>query len=305
MGIPAPVLKLFWKNTERGDQKRLATQSAPAGVTEICDIPYIDDDKWQHKLDVYFPENMENEKLPVIIDIHGGGWMYGDKELNKYYNMVLASKGFTVFSMSYTLWPETTVPEQLKEIAEALLWIKNNISSYPCDKSKIMLTGDSESGAKAGAKALGITEYRSQVLPEDKSRIVEELKAEGKTVIMVGDGINDSPALAAADVSVSMKHSSDIAREVADISLLSDDLYDLVTLRKLSVGMLDKINTNYRNIVAVNGSLLVLGVLGVIPPSTSSMIHNLSTMIFGVLSTKSVLNNSDIEAKAIEVADAS
>ena len=173
----------------------------------------------------------------------------------------------------------------------------------------IMLTGDSESGAKAGAKALGITEYRSQVLPEDKSRIVEELKAEGKTVIMVGDGINDSPALAAADVSVSMKNSSDIAREVADISLLSDDLYDLVTLRKLSVGMLDKINSNYRNIVAVNGSLLVLGVLGVIPPSTSSMIHNFSTMLFGVMSTKSVLDDGDyakgIEVEAIEVADAS
>ena len=173
----------------------------------------------------------------------------------------------------------------------------------------IMLTGDSESGAKAGAKALGITEYRSQVLPEDKSRIVEELKADGKTVIMVGDGINDSPALAAADVSVSMKHSSDIAREVADISLLSDDLHDLVTLRKLSTGMLDKINSNYRNIVAVNGSLLVLGVMGVIPPSTSSMIHNLSTMLFGAMSTKSVLNDSDfsndIEVEAIEVADAS
>ena len=173
----------------------------------------------------------------------------------------------------------------------------------------IMLTGDSESGAKAGAKALGITEYRSQVLPEDKSRIVEELKADGKTVIMVGDGINDSPALAAADVSVSMKHSSDIAREVADISLLSDDLHDLVTLRKLSTGMLDKINSNYRNIVAVNGSLLVLGVMGVIPPSTSSMIHNLSTMLFGAMSTKSVLNDTDfsndIEVEAIEVADAS
>ena len=173
----------------------------------------------------------------------------------------------------------------------------------------IMLTGDSESGAKAGAKALGITEYRSQVLPEDKSRIVEELKADGKTVIMVGDGINDSPALAAADVSVSMKHSSDIAREVADISLLSDDLYDLVTLRKLSVGMLDKINSNYHNIVAVNGTLLVLGVMGVIPPSTSSMIHNLSTMLFGAMSTKSVLNDkdfsNDIEVEAIEVADAS
>ena len=173
----------------------------------------------------------------------------------------------------------------------------------------IMLTGDSESGAKAGAKALGITEYRSQVLPEDKSKIVEELKQEGKTVIMVGDGINDSPALVAADVSVSMKHSSDIAREVADISLLSDDLYDLVTLRKLSVGMLDKINSNYRNIVAVNGSLLVLGVMGVIQPSTSSMIHNLSTMLFGAMSTKSVLKDNDysndIEVEAIEVADAS
>ena len=173
----------------------------------------------------------------------------------------------------------------------------------------IMLTGDSESGARAGAKALGITEYRSQVLPEDKSKIIEELKAEGKTVIMVGDGINDSPALAAADVSVSMKHSSDIAREVADISLLSDDLYDLVTLRKLSVGMLDKINKNYHHIVAVNGSLLVLGVLGVIPPSTSSMVHNLSTMLFGAMSTRSVLNeneyNKGIEVEAIEVADAS
>ncbi len=143
----------------------------------------------------------------------------------------------------------------------------------------IMLTGDSESAAQSSAKALGITQYRSQVLPEDKSRIVEELKDEGKTVIMVGDGINDSPALAAADVSVSMKHSSDIAREVADISLLSDDLHDLVTLRKLSNGMFDKINTNYRRIVAVNGSLLVLGALGVITPSTSSLIHNLSKLL--------------------------
>lgn len=169
----------------------------------------------------------------------------------------------------------------------------------------IMLTGDSESGAKSSAKALGITNYRSQVLPEEKSKIIEDLKAEGKTVIMVGDGINDSPALACADVSVSMKHSSDIAREVADISLLSDDLYDLVTLRKLSEKMLDKINYNYRNIVAVNGSLLVLGVLGVIPPSTSSMIHNFSTMLFGVMSTKSVLNdeeyNKEIEIEASEV----
>ncbi|MBR2876376.1 MAG: alpha/beta hydrolase [Clostridia bacterium] len=149
MGIPKPILKLVWKNTEKGDIKRLAMQSAPDGVKEICDIPYIDDGKWQHKLDVYYPEDKENEQLPVIVDIHGGGWMYGDKELNKYYNMVLASKGFTVFSMSYTLWPETIVPEQLKEIAEALLWINNNLSSYPCDRKKIMLTGDSAGGQLA------------------------------------------------------------------------------------------------------------------------------------------------------------
>ena len=104
-----------------------------------------------------------------------------------------------------------------------------------------------------------------------------------------------------------MKNSSDIAREVADISLLSDDLNDLITLRKLSTGMFDKINTNYHRIVAVNGTLLVLGVLGVIQPSTSSMIHNLSTMLFGALSTKSVLddkNPNEIEVEAIEVADA-
>ncbi|MBP3226764.1 MAG: heavy metal translocating P-type ATPase, partial [Methanobrevibacter sp.] len=98
-----------------------------------------------------------------------------------------------------------------------------------------------------------------------------------------------------------------IAREVADISLLSDDLNDLITLRKLSTGMFDKINTNYRRIVAVNGTLLVLGVLGVIQPSTSSMIHNLSTMLFGALRTKSVLddkNPNEIEVESIEVADA-
>ena len=176
-------------------------------------------------------------------------------------------------------------------------------------KNIVMLTGDSESGAKSIANALGIDKYESQVLPEDKSRIVEKLKEEGKTVIMVGDGINDSPALAVADVSVSMKNSSDIAREVADISLLSDDLYDLVTLRKLSTGMFDKIYTNYHGIVAVNSALIALGILGTITPATSSMIHNLSTMLFGVMSTRSVLDEDeytpDIEVEAIEVADTS
>lgn len=167
----------------------------------------------------------------------------------------------------------------------------------------IMLTGDSESGARSSAEALGISEYESQVLPEDKASIIESLKEEGRTIIMVGDGINDSPALAAADVSVSMKNSSDIAREVADISLLSDDLYELLTLRRLSVGMLEKIDANYHSIIGINGTLIVLGMFGIITPSVSSLIHNLSTMLLGALSTRSVLKESEeIEVNAVETA---
>ena len=154
----------------------------------------------------------------------------------------------------------------------------------------VMLTGDSENAAHKIANDLGITQYRSQVLPEDKASIIQELKDEGHQVIMVGDGINDSPALSAADVSVAMRNSSDIAREVADISLLSDDLHDLVTLRLISTGMLDKINSNYRHIVLFNGSLIGLGLLGFIPPTTTSLLHNLSTMLFGLRSTRSVLD---------------
>jgi len=157
----------------------------------------------------------------------------------------------------------------------------------------IMLTGDSENAAKSIAEDLGITRYQSQVLPEDKANIIKEIREEGHQVIMVGDGINDSPALSAADVSVAMRNSSDIAREVADISLLSDHLYDLVTLRKLSVGMLEKINTNYRHIVLFNGTLIALGITGLITPTTSSLLHNLSTMLFGVRSSKSVLDKDE------------
>ncbi|WP_461462875.1 heavy metal translocating P-type ATPase [Methanobrevibacter sp.] len=157
----------------------------------------------------------------------------------------------------------------------------------------VMLTGDSENAAKTIAENLGITKYQSQVLPEDKANIIQDIKKEGHNVIMVGDGINDSPALSAADVSVAMRNSSDIAREVADISLLSDDLYDLVTLRLLSTGMLDKINANYSHIVLFNSTLIGLGILGVITPDTSSLLHNLSTMLFGIRSTKSVLNSSN------------
>lgn len=142
----------------------------------------------------------------------------------------------------------------------------------------VMLTGDQEAAARAVCRQLGIDEYRAQVLPADKSALVEAYRAGGHKVIMVGDGINDSPALAAADVSVAMKDASDLAREVADITLLSSDLRELAALRLLSQRMLCRIRQNYRLILGFNSALLVLGIAGWLPPSTTALLHNTSTM---------------------------
>ena len=162
----------------------------------------------------------------------------------------------------------------------------------------VMLTGDSENAARTIAGELGIDHYRSQVLPEDKASIVEEIKASGKKVIMVGDGINDSPALSAADVSVAMKDSSDLAREVADITLLRPTLEDLITLRLLSQRMLDLIHRNYRYIVVLNTLFMALGVVGIIPPSLTSVFHNGSTMLLSYDSASS--KNYDIVPRISE-----
>ena len=170
------------------------------------------------------------------------------------------------------------------EAAETIARLKRQgISSI------IMLTGDSESAARAISRQLGITEYRSQVLPEDKARFIQQLKKSGKTVCMVGDGINDSPALSCADVSVSMKDSSDIAREVADISLLSSSLAELVVLRELSCAVLEKIERNYRFIIGFNSSLILLGMFGLITPDLSAFLHNASTVYVSARSTRRCL----------------
>ncbi|GAA0078608.1 heavy metal translocating P-type ATPase [Clostridium sp. CTA-5] len=142
----------------------------------------------------------------------------------------------------------------------------------------IMLTGDGEKNARIVSEKLGIDKFYAQVLPEEKANIIEELKEAGHKVIMVGDGINDSPALAAADISISMKDGSDIAKEVADATLMSSNLESLVTVRKISQNLMVKINKNYRNILWFNTSLLVLGLFGYIRPTTSAVLHNLSTM---------------------------
>ena len=142
-----------------------------------------------------------------------------------------------------------------------------------------MLTGDAEAAAKRVAEGLGLNMYVSQVLPEHKSEYIKALQSNGHKVIMVGDGVNDTPALAAADVSVAMSDGSDIAREVADITLCNDKLSELVTLRQISELLMNRISANYRFIVGFNASLIALGVMGVIPATTSAILHNGSTML--------------------------
>ena len=161
----------------------------------------------------------------------------------------------------------------------------------------IMLTGDGESTASNVCGQVGIDKFYARVLPEDKLNIVNSLKEGGHKVVMVGDGINDSPALAAADVSVAMKDASDIAREVADITLVSSDLERLCVLRSLSESLFKRIYGNYKFISVFNSALILLGIFGVITPVSSALLHNISTMGVCAYSMKPFLNEGDKEVK--------
>lgn len=145
-------------------------------------------------------------------------------------------------------------------------------------KNIVMLTGDSQKAAEMIAEKLGISVFHAQVLPEDKHSYVEQMKSDGRRVIMVGDGINDAPALVAANVSVAMSDASDIAREAADITLRGANLTELATLRQLSKALMKRINSNYRFIIGFNSALLLLGLAGMTTPSVSAFLHNASTM---------------------------
>ena len=153
----------------------------------------------------------------------------------------------------------------------------------------VMMTGDSDRTAKAIATRVGVDKYYSEVLPEDKAKFVEEAKAQGRKVLMVGDGINDSPALSAAEFAIAISDGAELAREIADITIGADDLSVMVTLKEISNGLMDKIHKNYRRIVGINGSLIALGVTGVIQPTMSALLHNTSTLLIGMDSMKSVL----------------
>ena len=154
----------------------------------------------------------------------------------------------------------------------------------------VMMTGDSERTAQAIAEQVGVDEYYSEVLPEDKANFVEAEKAAGRKVIMVGDGINDSPALSASDAGIAVSDGAEIAREIADITVSADNLYELVTLKELSNRLMNRINRNYRKIVTFNTGLIILGVMGVIQPTTSALLHNSSTLLISMDSMKRLLD---------------
>ena len=153
----------------------------------------------------------------------------------------------------------------------------------------VMMTGDSERTARAVAAQIGVDEYYSEVLPEDKAGFVEREKAAGRKVIMIGDGINDSPALSAADIGIAISDGAEIAREIADITVGADNLNELITLRKISTALTRRIRRNYRTIVGFNTGLIVLGVAGVIQPTTSALMHNTSTLAIGLHSMKDLV----------------
>lgn len=153
----------------------------------------------------------------------------------------------------------------------------------------VMMTGDSERTAAAIAKHVGVDEYYSEVLPEDKANFITKEKEKGRKVMMIGDGINDSPALSAASVGIAVSDGAEIAKEIADITISAESLYEVVVLKQLSNALLRRIHRNYRSIVAINSSLIVLGVAGVLAPATSALCHNVSTLLISLKSMKNLL----------------
>ena len=153
----------------------------------------------------------------------------------------------------------------------------------------VMMTGDSKHTAGAIAAKVGVDSFYAETLPEDKAGFILSEKAKGNTVVMVGDGINDSPALSSADVGIAISDGAAIAREIADITISEDNLRGIISIRRLSTAMMKRIQRNYRSILAINGGLIALGVTGIAPPTLTATIHNASTIGIGLMSTKKLL----------------
>ncbi len=185
------------------------------------------------------------------------------------------------------------IADPLREEAKAVMETLHTLGI----RRLVMLTGDSERTAAAIAREVGVDEYRAEVLPEDKAKFVEQARAEGHTVIMIGDGINDAPALSAANVGIAVSNGAAVAREVADITITSDDLQALVVLRRLAAGLMARIRRNYHFIMSFNGSLIALGSFGILPPATSAMLHNGSTIAISLQSMTNLLPPADPAAQ--------
>ena len=177
------------------------------------------------------------------------------------------------------------IEDPLREEAEAVISSLKKVGI----KKVVMMTGDSERTAKVIAQKVGVDEYYSEVLPEDKARYVEKEKEMGRKVIMIGDGVNDSPALSAADVGIAISDGAELAREIADITMGADNLYEIVTLKAISNALMKRIHKNYRFIVGFNTGLIALGVGGILQPATSALLHNTSTLLIGLESMKNLI----------------
>lgn len=178
------------------------------------------------------------------------------------------------------------IADPLRKEAEAVV---NSLKKAGISKV-VMMTGDSERTASAIADRIGADEYYSEVLPEDKAKFVEKEKTQGRKVIMIGDGINDSPALSAADVGIAISDGAEIAREIADITIGADDLFGIMTLKAISDGLMKRIGRNYRFIVGFNAGLIVLGIGGILQPAASAFLHNTSTLAISLKSMQNLLN---------------
>ncbi|MBQ4310747.1 MAG: HAD-IC family P-type ATPase, partial [Oscillospiraceae bacterium] len=157
----------------------------------------------------------------------------------------------------------------------------------------VMMTGDSKRTAEAVAAKVGVDEFYYEVLPEDKVGFIRKEHAAGRRVIMIGDGVNDSPALSEADAGIAISTGAAIAREIADITISADDLYCLLTLRKISTELMKRIHSNYCTIIGFNLGLIILGAAGILPPATSAFLHNSSTIAIGAASMRNYLRKEN------------
>lgn len=185
------------------------------------------------------------------------------------------------------------IADPLREEAAAVLARLKSLGI----KQTVMLTGDSSHIAASIAQQVGVDQFRAEVLPADKARYVAQLRAEGHTVIMVGDGINDSPALSEADAGIAISDGAAIAREIADITISAEDLWELVQLREISMSLMARIHSNYRFVIGFNGALIALGVAGILTPATSATLHNLSTIGVSLRSMSALPKPKTVEAE--------